>query len=133
MHMQGTPQTMQQDPQYRDVTGEVFDYLKEQLHRCAAAGIHDVILDPGFGFGKTLSHNYALLSRLHVFRALGRPVLAGISRKGMVWKALGGSPETALNGTTALHMVALQQGASILRTHDVREAMEVIRLYRLLS
>ncbi len=130
MHMQGTPQTMQQDPQYGDVVSEVFDYLKARTLACGAAGIHDTILDPGFGFGKTVAHNFQLLNGLGSFRALGRPILAGISRKSMVCRPLGVNPRDALNGSTALHMAALREGASILRVHDVREAMECIILHR---
>lgn len=128
MHMQGTPATMQQNPQYNNVTLDVMNYLRQMVDKCEAAGIKDIIIDPGFGFGKTLEHNYELLRNMHTLRILGKPVLAGISRKGMIWKALGTTPEEALNGTTALHMVALQQGANILRAHDVKEAMEVITL-----
>lgn len=128
MHMQGTPATMQQNPQYNNVTLDILNYLRRITDQCEAAGIEDIIIDPGFGFGKTLEHNYELLSNMHTLRILGKPVLAGISRKGMIWKALGTTPEEALNGTTALHMVALQQGANILRAHDVKEAMEVITL-----
>lgn len=133
MHMQGTPRTMQQDPQYADVVREVFDYLKGIVLRCKAAGIHDLILDPGFGFGKTVAHNYSLLNELSTFRALGKPILAGISRKSMICKPLRVNPDKALNGTTALHMAALREGASILRVHDVREAVEVIRLFSLIQ
>lgn len=129
MHMQGTPKTMQQNPQYEEVVMDVRTYLADICHRCDEAGITDVIIDPGFGFGKTKEHNFALLRHLHTFRMLGKPILAGISRKGMVWKTLGTAPEAALNGTTALHMVALQQGANILRVHDVKEAVEVVRLW----
>lgn len=129
MHMQGTPATMQQNPQYNNVTLDVMNYLRQIVDKCEAAGIKDIIIDPGFGFGKTLEHNYELLRNMHTLRMLGKPVLAGISRKGMIWKALGTKPEEALNGTTALHMVALQQGSNILRAHDVKEAMEVIKLY----
>ncbi len=133
MHMQGTPATMQQNPQYGNVTLDILNYLRQMVNQCEAAGIKDIIIDPGFGFGKTLEHNYELLRNMHTLRMLGKPVLAGISRKGMVWKALGTTPEEALNGTTALHMVALQQGANILRAHDVKEAMEVIKLWRYLQ
>jgi dihydropteroate synthase len=133
MHMQGTPQTMQINPQYDAVVTEVRDYLRDVCLQCAKAGIKDIIIDPGFGFGKTNEHNFKLLSNLHTFRVLGRPVLAGLSRKSMICKTLHVNPEHALNGTTALHMVALQQGASILRAHDVREAMEVIRLFERIS
>jgi len=129
MHMKGTPGTMQTNPEYKDVVQEVFDYLKQILLKCHAAGINDVILDPGFGFGKTVSHNYALLDALSNFRVLGRPILAGLSRKSMICKPLHINPSKALNGTTALHMAALREGASILRVHDVREAMETIALF----
>jgi dihydropteroate synthase len=129
MHMQGTPQTMQQNPQYEEVVVTVREYLAEACARCRAAGITDVIVDPGFGFGKTVTHNFSLLKQMHTLRLLGKPVLAGISRKSMICRTLGITPDKALNGTTALHMVALQQGASILRVHDVKEAVEVIALY----
>jgi dihydropteroate synthase len=128
MHIQGTPETMQQNPTYNDVVTEVRTHLIHAYQRCVAAGIRDVIIDPGFGFGKTVAHNFQLLHHLHTFRMLGRPVLAGLSRKSMICKTLSVSPEHALNGTTALHMIALRQGASILRVHDVREAVEVVRL-----
>lgn len=131
MHMQGTPETMQQNPQYNDAVAEVRTYLAQRVQDCYDAGITDVIIDPGFGFGKTTAHNFSLLNHLHTFRMCGKPVLAGISRKSIVCKPLQVSPAHALNGTTALHMVALQQGASILRAHDVKEAMEVIKLYEL--
>jgi dihydropteroate synthase len=133
MHMQGTPATMQQKPEYINVTQEVMDDLQKTCDTCAALDITDIIIDPGFGFGKTLEHNYELLRNMHTLRMLGKPILAGISRKGMVWKALGTSPEDALNGTTALNMVALQQGANILRVHDVKEAIEVITLFQWLT
>lgn len=131
MHMQGTPQTMQQNPNYTDVVAEVKDYLRLLADECAAAGIKDIIIDPGFGFGKTLEHNFQLLRNMHTFRILGRPILAGLSRKSMICKALHVNPDHALNGTTALHVLALQQGANILRVHDVKEAMQVIRLVAL--
>jgi dihydropteroate synthase len=133
MHMQGNPQTMQQNPVYTDVTMEVCDYLASVCMQCQEAGITDIILDPGFGFGKTISHNYELLSGMQLLRSLQRPLLAGISRKSMIYRPLGTSAAEALNGTTALHMVCLQQGASILRVHDVREAAEAIKLFQLLS
>lgn len=128
MHMQGTPETMQKDPQYADVVQEVRNYLKDISTQCTEQGIVDIIIDPGFGFGKTVEHNFALLNSLHTFRILGKPILAGLSRKSMICKALKVNPENALNGTTALNMVALLQGASILRVHDVKEAKEVIKL-----
>ncbi len=132
MHMQGTPETMQQAPQYDDVVAEVYEYLQNIYTQCETAGIANVIIDPGFGFGKTVQHNFSLLRSLHTFKALGNPILAGLSRKSMICKPLKVNPEHALNGTTALNMVALQQGANILRVHDVKEAMEVIKLYKLL-
>ncbi|MES2701490.1 MAG: dihydropteroate synthase [Bacteroidota bacterium] len=128
MHMQGTPATMQVDPTYDNVLVEVLTYLKQVCERCEAAGIADVIVDPGFGFGKTVEHNFALLRHLPMFSVLGRPVLAGVSRKSIVCKPLKVNPEHALNGTTALNMVALLNGANILRVHDVKEAMETIVL-----
>ncbi|MCK6692037.1 MAG: dihydropteroate synthase [Thermoanaerobaculia bacterium] len=134
MHMQGTPQTMQQNPVYGDVVQEVLDFFIREVSQLRSFGVNDIILDPGFGFGKTVAHNFQLLRHLHVFeRVLGLPVLAGISRKSMICKVLQAKPEHALNGTTALHMVALQQGARILRVHDVQEASEVIRLWETLQ
>lgn len=129
MHMQGVPATMQQKPHYDNVTMEVLDNLRNTCDTSTSLGITDIIIDPGFGFGKTLEHNYELLRNMHTLRMLGKPILAGLSRKGMIWRALGTSPEEALNGTTALNMLALVQGANILRVHDVKEAVEVIRLH----
>lgn len=130
MHMQGTPGTMQQSPHYEDVVTEVLDFFIQKIEKLRAQGVKDIVLDPGFGFGKTVEHNYQLLKNLHVFgNVTGLPVLAGISRKSMICKVLKVNPEHALNGTTALHVVALQQGAKILRVHDVREAAEVIILW----
>lgn len=131
MHMQGTPQTMQLAPAYKNVVVEVLESLRNRLAACRQAGIKDVILDVGFGFGKTTEHNYELLRNGAAFRTLGCPVLAGLSRKGMVWKPLETTPGGALNGTTALHMLALMEGASILRVHDVQEAAEAVKLFRL--
>lgn len=132
MHMRGVPKTMQQDPQYDDVVYEVREYLRKVCNHCATLGITDMITDPGFGFGKKTEHNFLLLNNMATLRILGKPVLAGISRKGMVWKTLGTSAEEALNGTTALHMAALQQGAGILRVHDVKEAVEVVKLFNIM-
>ncbi len=129
MHMKGVPKTMQHQPQYDNVTQEVLNHLRTTCDNAAAAGIADIIIDSGFGFGKTLEHNFELLRNMHTLRIIGKPILAGISRKGMVWKTLGVTPDEALNGTTALHMAALQQGANILRVHDVKQAMEVVHLY----
>ncbi|MBL7766581.1 MAG: dihydropteroate synthase [Chitinophagaceae bacterium] len=130
MHMQGTPQTMQDHPQYEDVVKEILDDFIARIQVFKAAGTTDIILDPGFGFGKTIAHNYALLKHLSLFHLTGCPILAGISRKSMVYKPLNLDADHALNATTALHMVALLNGANILRVHDVREAMECVTLYR---
>jgi dihydropteroate synthase len=133
MHMPGTPATMQQAPVYDDVCETVLRFFADRIALCRKAGILDVIIDPGFGFGKTMAQNYELLRNLELFRVLELPILTGISRKSMTYKPLGVGPEQALNATTALHMVCLQQGARILRVHDVREAMEVIKLWKLLA
>ena len=131
MHMQGTPKTMQQNPTYDDVVSDTLHFLASKLMELRQLGVSDVAIDPGFGFGKTLEHNYALLRNLHKFQILDVPVLAGVSRKGMIWKPLGVNPEDALNGTTAAHMIALSQGANILRVHDVKPAVEAIKIHRL--
>ncbi|MCP4439210.1 MAG: dihydropteroate synthase [Aureispira sp.] len=133
MHMQGIPKNMQNNPSYSNVLLNIFDFFIERVRFLQQAGIKDVVLDVGFGFGKTLEHNYTLLKHLSTFHLLNIPILAGISRKSMIWKALKSSPDKALNGTTALHMVALQQGAKILRVHDVKEAVEVIQLHSMLE
>ncbi len=133
MHMKGAPQTMQKEARYDDVVLEVLDFLIAETGKLRNLGVHDIILDPGFGFGKTIAHNFQLLSDLHVFRVLPYPILAGISRKSMIWRTLDIAPGDALNGTTVLHTVALQQGASILRAHDVKEAVETIRLWEQLQ
>lgn len=133
MHMKGRPQHMQDQPEYENVTLEVLDYLSAVCARCSEAGIRDLILDPGFGFGKTAAHNYELLSHMALLRMAGKPLLAGVSRKSMIYRSLDINADDALNGTTALHMVALQQGAAILRVHDVKQAVEAVKLYRLLS
>lgn len=133
MHMKGTPQTMQQEANYRDVVEEVLDFLIAEVGRLRAIGVKDIILDPGFGFGKTIAHNFRLLQHLHVLQVLPFPVLAGISRKSMIYRTLGIGPEDALNGATALHIIALQQGASILRVHDVKEAVQTITLWEQLE
>ena len=128
MHMQGSPRTMQNNPQYTDVVGEVYQFFTEKIIELKAAGVKDIILDPGFGFGKTLEHNYQLLNALPEFKALGYPVLIGASRKSMINKLLKISPQNALNGTTVLNTMALERGASILRVHDVKEAMEAVKI-----
>lgn len=131
MHMKGNPQTMQQEASYTNVTKEVLDYLGSKKEQLEKAGIRDILIDPGFGFGKTIAHNFSLLNNLSVFTLLKAPLLLGISRKSFIWKSLGVTPdsEMALQGTTAMHMAGLMKGASILRVHDVKEAATSIRLY----
>jgi dihydropteroate synthase len=128
MHMQGTPQNMQQNPHYRDVTATVYQFFEEKLNQLRTLGMQEVWIDPGFGFGKTIEQNYQLLRELPHFTQLGCPLMVGISRKSMIYKLLGTSAEDALNGTTALHTAALERGAQILRVHDVAAAREVVRL-----
>ncbi|MCB0789164.1 MAG: dihydropteroate synthase [Flavobacteriales bacterium] len=128
MQMQGTPATMQQDPRYDDVVTEVVHFLSGRLRAAHDAGIADVLLDPGFGFGKTTAHNYALLRALPRLKLLGAPLLVGLSRKRMINQVLGTDPSEALNGTTALNTLALEHGADVLRLHDVREAVEAVKL-----
>ena len=129
MHIHGTPETMQDDPEYKDVCMEVLRYLANLQIKLRKRGITDVIIDPGFGFGKTIQHNYQLLEKLEVFQILQSPVLVGLSRKSMVYKPLNITAAEALNGTTALHMMALSKGAGILRAHDVKEALETRNLW----
>ena len=133
MHMSGDPTNMQVNPIYDNVTLSVLDFFIEEIGKLRQLLVKDIIIDPGFGFGKTIEHNYQLLNGLHTFRFLECVVLAGISRKSMIYKALDISPELALNGTTALHMKALDQGAKILRVHDVKEAVECVKLWKLLQ
>lgn len=128
MHMQGTPQNMQQHPHYEDVLREVLYYFSEKVQRLRDMGVKDIILDPGFGFGKTIEHNYELLNQMEEFAIFELPLLVGVSRKSMIYKLLGITPEEALNGTTVLHTIALMKGANILRVHDVKEAVEAVRL-----
>ncbi len=129
MHMQGTPQSMQQQPLYNNVVTDVLDYFIAKTTQCKKAGIQDVIIDPGFGFGKTIEHNFSLLKNLQAFSMLGKPVLAGLSRKSTIYKTLNTTADKALNGTTVLNTIALHNGAAILRVHDVKEASETIALY----
>lgn len=136
MHMPAaTPETMQQHVKdYGEkVVTHIWDFLAEHLIRIRHIGVNDIIVDPGFGFGKSLAQNYKLLKNLHTFRYLGAPILAGVSRKGMIYKPLKTTAEESLPATAALHLYALQQGASILRAHDVKEATQTIKLYRLLE
>lgn len=128
MHMKGTPQTMQQNPHYENVTREVLDFFIKKMEACRLAGIHDIIIDPGFGFGKTIAHNFELLKHLRTFEILEKPLLSGLSRKSTVYKTLHIKAEEALNGTTVLNTIALLNGTHILRVHDVREAVQAIEL-----
>ena len=129
MHMRGTPATMQSLTYYDDVVADVLRDLAFKTDRLHQLGVNDVIIDPGFGFAKTVDQNYRLLAALGMFREIGCPVLAGVSRKTMIWKELGIHPDEALNGTTAINMIALMNGADILRVHDVRECAETVRLF----
>ena len=124
MHMQGKPETMQTAPEYEDVLAEVLEFLARQQQRFFDAGGKDVVIDPGFGFGKTMMHNYRLMDRLEDFHELHAPLLVGVSRKSMIYKLLETTPQEALNGTTVLHTLAMMKGAHILRVHDVRAAVE---------
>lgn len=133
MHMKGSPKTMQDNPDYEDVVQTVLDFFIAEVGKLRALDVHDIVLDLGFGFGKTVEHNYQLLKQMHLFKILDLPLLAGLSRKSMINKVLKTKPEQALNGTTALNMVALQQGAKILRVHDVRPAMEAVKLWQQLE
>ena len=128
MHMKGTPKDMQVNPQYDHFLKEVFYYFSEKVQRLRDLGVKDIIIDPGFGFGKTLEHNYELMNHLEEFALFELPLLVGVSRKSMIYKHLGITPEEALNGTTTLNTIALLKGASILRVHDVRQAMESIKI-----
>ena len=128
MHMQGTPDSMQLAPHYDNLRQEVMLYFAERIDRLCQMGVKDIIVDPGFGFGKTMEHNYELMAHLEDFHVFGLPLLVGISRKSMIYKLLGGTPQTSLNGTTVLNTIALTKGAHILRVHDVKEAVEAKRI-----
>ena len=128
MHMRGTPQTMQQQTRYEDLTGEIIAYFARKVERLRLMGVNDLILDPGFGFSKTTGQNYELMSRLGDLSIFGLPLLVGVSRKSMIYKFLGGTPEESLNGTTVLHAFALLNGADILRVHDVKAAVEAVKI-----
>ena len=133
MHMKGTPQTMQQLSQYENLVKEILFYFSERIAATRALGIADIIIDPGFGFAKTIAQNYELLSNFEQLKMLELPLLAGVSRKSMIYKTLENSSENALNGTTVLNTIALQKGASILRVHDVKEAVECVKLMQQLN
>ena len=128
MHMQGTPQSMQQHPHYDNLLKEVFLYFAHKVQQLRDLGVKDIILDPGFGFGKTMEHNYELLSHLEEFRIFELPLLVGVSRKSMIYRLLDITPQEALNGTTVLDTICLLKGADILRVHDVKEAVETVRI-----
>ncbi|CDD97253.1 dihydropteroate synthase [Bacteroides intestinalis CAG:315] len=128
MHMQGTPQNMQQHPHYDNLLKEVFLFFAQKVQQLRDLGMKDIILDPGFGFGKTVEHNYELLAHLEEFRVFELPLLVGVSRKSMIYRLLGNTPQDALNGTTVLDTICLLKGADILRVHDVREAVETVKI-----
>lgn len=128
MHMQGTPQDMQLHPHYDNLLKEVFQYFARKVQQLRDLGVKDIILDPGFGFGKTLEHNYELLAHLEEFRIFELPLLVGVSRKSMIYRLLGTTPQESLNGTTVLDTICLLKGADILRVHDVKEAVETVRI-----
>ena len=130
MHMKGKPATMQNDPKYNNIIEEVIDFFIERIHYCTEKGVKDLIIDPGFGFGKTLEHNYTLLKGLSSLLMLSKPILVGMSRKSMIYKLLNIQPEDALNGSTIANTIALIKGASILRVHDVKAASEVITIHQ---
>ncbi|MBV2247839.1 MAG: dihydropteroate synthase [Lentimicrobium sp.] len=133
MHMQGTPETMQKNPHYENIVEEIAHFFTAQLRHLKLSGKKNIVLDPGFGFGKNLNHNYTLLNHLHYFRAMfDFPLLAGISRKSMIYKPLEVTPAEALNGTTVANTIALLQGANILRVHDVKPAIEAVKLVKLM-
>jgi len=133
MHMLGNPRIMQENPVYSDVIGDISHFFSDRINRLTDAGVMDIWIDPGFGFGKTLDHNYDLLAGLNRFRIFDRPIVVGVSRKSMIYKVLNGVPETSLNGTSVLHTAALLKGADVLRTHDVKQAKECIQLVNRLT
>ncbi len=131
MHMKGTPQTMQENPEYNNITDDVLNFFKERIMRLEEMGHDQIIVDPGFGFGKTLEQNYKLLRDMERFKELGKPVLVGVSRKSMIYKLLDCSPEEALTGTIAINTLALDKGAAIIRVHDVKAGREVVDIYNM--
>jgi dihydropteroate synthase len=133
MHMRGTPQTMTQQTQYDDLIRDIIQFFHKRISELTALGVKDIIVDPGFGFAKTREQNFLLLDQLEYLTVLGKPLLAGLSRKSMIWKTLNIKPEEALNGTTALHAIALLKGASIIRVHDVKASVEVVNLMHALK
>ncbi|MBL7971053.1 MAG: dihydropteroate synthase, partial [Prolixibacteraceae bacterium] len=132
MHMQGTPLKMQENPEYGDIIRDISMFFTDRVKKLNKAGVRDVIIDPGFGFGKNMEHNYELLNRLDSFKVFQLPLLVGVSRKSMIYKLLGSNPEAALNGTSVVNALALMGGADILRVHDVREAVEAVRILNMI-
>jgi len=133
MHKQGVPQTMQHNPQYVDILKDIIKYFAKKIEQAHLVGLTDIIIDPGFGFGKSLDHNFEILKNLEKFQILQKPILVGLSRKSMIYKTLNIEPEDALNGTSVLHAYALERGAGILRVHDVREAVQTVQLFQHLN
>lgn len=133
MHMQGTPQTMQNNPSYEHVIPELTDYFVKKIQKLHDLGAYDLLIDPGFGFGKTLEHNYEILGKLETFKMLQVPLLAGVSRKSMIYEVLGGTASNALNGTTVANTIALLKGAKILRVHDVKPAAEAVKIFNTMN
>lgn len=131
MHMRGTPENMQALTSYDDILKELLEYFIERIEKCRIAGIHDVIIDPGFGFAKTIEQNFYLLKHLRILKILQKPILAGVSRKSAIYRSLNIQPQEALNGTTVLNTLALENGADILRVHDVKEAVETVKLWQI--
>lgn len=129
MHMKGIPGSMQENPEYTNVTDEIIQFFSERINQLHKKGISDILIDPGFGFGKTMDHNYELLSQIYAFNMFGLPIAAGISRKSMIYNLLDSSSDNSLNGTTAVHMILLQKGVNIIRVHDVKEAMEAVTIF----
>ncbi|RLD93617.1 MAG: dihydropteroate synthase [Bacteroidetes bacterium] len=130
MHMQGTPPNMQDDPAYENVVDEVLQFFAERVYKLSLLGVNDIVIDPGFGFGKTLEQNYMLLGQFDSFKMLELPLMAGISRKSMIYKLLESEPDDALNGSTAAHMALLLKGARLLRVHDVKAAVETVKIFQ---
>ena len=133
MHMKGNPLSMQTNPSYKSVTQEIIKFLSDKLKKLQNNGVHDVIIDPGFGFGKTIDHNYKIMSELHQINLLNQPLLVGISRKSMIYNLLKTNSLNSINGTTALNMFALNKGAKILRVHDIKEAVECVKIFQQLK
>ncbi len=128
MHMQGTPATMQKNPQYQNIVADIIKFFSERINKATYLGINDIIIDPGFGFGKTIAHNYELMNRLEEFQIFDQPLLVGVSRKSMIYKFINIKPENSLPGTIALNTIALLKGASFLRVHDVAEAVQMLKV-----